>query len=140
MQNNTRIWNLYLLLVNYSILYNIINTSIVNLTFKNWGWKHYQNRWIVWERRYFIQSKKLWWENQIYQPESTVKNMEINKCVLGMALANNGLDTYGLYDECWEANKKFETKLKNYEKLGSSIPRIVKYLWISVMWLKSMTY
>jgi len=26
--------------------------------------------------------------------------MEINECVLGMALANNGLDTYGLNDEC----------------------------------------
>jgi len=26
--------------------------------------------------------------------------MEINECVRGMALANNGLDTYGLDDEC----------------------------------------
>ena len=52
--------------------------------------------------------------------------MEINECVLGMALANNGLDTYGLDDECWEANKKFETKLKNYKKSGSSIPSTVK--------------
>ena len=34
-------------------------------------------------------------------PYSTqVRNMEINKCVLGMALSNNGLDTYGLDDEC----------------------------------------
>ena len=40
--------------------------------------------------------------------------MEINECVLEMALANNALDTYGLDDECWEANKKFEIKLKNY--------------------------
>ena len=99
-----------------------------------------KNRWIVWESRHFIQSKKLWWGNQIYQPASTVKNMEINECVLGMALADNGLDTYGLDDECWEANKKFETKLKNYEKSGSSIPRTVNYLWINVMWQKSMTY
>ena len=28
------------------------------------------------------------------------KNMEINECVLEMALANNALDTYGLDDEC----------------------------------------
>ena len=84
--------------------------------------------------------KKIWWGNQIYQTESTVKNMGINECVLGMALVNNGLDTYGVDDECWEANKKFETKLKNYEKSGSSIPRTVKYLWINVMWQKSMTY
>ena len=68
------------------------------------------------------------------------KNMEINECVLGMALANNGLDTYGLDDECREANKKFEIKLKNYEKSDSSILRTVKYPWISVMWQKSMTY
>ena len=114
---------------------------MINLTLKNsWDWKHYQNRWIVWENQYFIQSKKLWWGNQIYQPESTVKNMEINECVLGMALANNGLDTYGLDDECWEANKKFEINLKNYEKSDSSILRTVKYPWISVMWQKSMTY
>ena len=42
--------------------------------------------------------------------------MEIDECVLGMILANNGLDTCGLDDECWELNKKFETKLKNYKK------------------------
>ena len=64
------------------------------------------------------------WGNQKYQPESTVKNMEINESVLGMALANNGLVTYGLDDECWEANKKYEIKLKNYEKSGSSFQEL----------------
>jgi hypothetical protein len=88
----------------------------------------------------FSNQKKLWEGNQIYQPELTVKNMEINECVLGMAFANNGLDTYGLDDEYWEANKKFEIKLKNSKISGSSIPRPVKYLWINVMWQKSMTY
>ena len=76
-----------------------------------------------------------------YEPKSQVQNMEINECTLGMALANNGLDTYGLDDDkCWEANKKFETKLRNYKKLGSNIPRTVKSLWINVMRQKSMTY
>ena len=32
--------------------------------------------------------------------KDTVKNMEIGECVLGMVLANNDLDTYGLDDEC----------------------------------------
>ena len=32
--------------------------------------------------------------------KDTVKNMEIGECVLGMVLANNDIDTYGLDDEC----------------------------------------
>jgi len=43
----------------------------------------------------FYPIKKIMMRKSIYQPELTVKNMEINECVLGMALANNGLDTYG---------------------------------------------
>ena len=35
-----------------------------------------------------------------YYLESTIKNMEINECVLGVALTNNGLDIYGVDDEC----------------------------------------
>ena len=35
-----------------------------------------------------------------YYLESTIKNMEINEWVLGVALTNNGLDIYGVDDEC----------------------------------------
>jgi hypothetical protein len=32
--------------------------------------------------------------------QSQVQNIELNECILGMAFTNNGLDTYGLDDEC----------------------------------------
>ena len=48
----------------------------------------------------FYPIKKIMMRKSNISTRINFKNMEINESVLGMALANNGLDTYGLDDEC----------------------------------------
>jgi len=43
----------------------------------------------------FYPIKKIIMRKSNISTRSNCKNMEINECVLGMVLANNGLDTYG---------------------------------------------